>query len=364
MVFDMNEVLVLLRTIRDSVVPEPVVDFWCEEFGLIHRRSQSIAKAVKVVSETQETVSIWLKPNRNFKGVQPGQHINVGVHIDGHLVQRSYSVSHVKGRLFRITARKVENGKASSYLNDHARKGMIFQLGEAYGDMTVNQFSDKPALFLAGGIGITPIISMLERWSGTVRQQPVQLVYWGKRAQDLAFVERLKKMAAEHSWFEFKLLETEFLERNKDGTPKLFVETSAWFQELKAKLPSFDAFACGNDGFVSQNRDRISPWVNQFHFESFSPLVFASEVGLPVQINLTKQRRSVSVPSGMNLLLALEKAGVAVTSGCRRGTCNTCSCKKLSGVALNQSDRTLHDAHDGGFKPCTHSALTDITLEL
>ncbi len=364
MVTVMNKLFVALRAVRDMVLPESVYDFWCEELGLLARREQQVARAVKVVSETPETVSIWLKPNRNFKGVAPGQHVNVSFLVHGHRVQRSYSVSHVKGRLFRITARKVEKGKASSFLNNHAHKGMIFQLEDAYGDVTVSHFSDTPALFLAGGIGITPIISMLERWAVTFRAQPVQLVYWGKRAQDLAFVERLKKLAAEHSWFEFKLLETEFLERNADGTPKLFAETSAWFQELTEKLPSFNAFACGNDGFVHQIQERIAPWVNQFHFESFTPLVFAGEPGAPVQINLTRQQRSVFVPSGMNLLSALEKAGVRISSGCRRGTCNTCSCKKVSGIAVNQSDNRLHESSDSGFKPCTHSALTDMTLEL
>jgi ferredoxin-NADP reductase len=353
-----------ITAVRDMILPEPVYDFWCAEVGLLARRNQQVARAVKVVTETPDAVSIWLKPNGNFKGVLPGQHINVGVQINGHLVQRSYSVSHVKGRLFRITARKVENGRASSYLNQFAKPGMLFQLGDAYGDVTVQQFHDKPALFLAGGIGITPIISMVESLAANMRQQPVQLLYWGKRAQDLAFVDRLKKLSSEHHWLEFKLLETEFLERNEDGTPKLLAETSAWFQEMKRKLPSFDAFACGSDGFVQQIQDRISPWVNQFHFESFSPLAIAGQAGAPVNIHLTKQQRIVSVPSGVNLLQALEKAGIAVSSGCRRGTCNTCSCKKVSGIAQHQIDRSLHETNDGGFKPCAHSALTDMTLEL
>lgn len=353
-----------LKVLRDSVIPANVYDFWCEELGLVERHAQAIAKTIKVVNETPETVSIWLRPNRHFKGVLPGQHVNIGVHINGHLVQRSYSVSYVKGRIFRITARKVNNGLASSYLNEYARKGMTVQLGEVYGDVTVEHFSDEPALFLAGGIGITPIISMLERWSATVREHPVQLVYWGKRQQDLAFVERLKKLSAEHSWFSFKLLETEFLERNADGTPNLFADTSAWFQDLRQRLPDFKAFACGSDGFVEQVKTRVAPWVNQFHFESFSPLALASSAGAPVQVTLALQHRTVSIPSGMNILQALEQAGVAIRSGCRRGTCNTCSCKKVSGVARNQSDNSVHETNDAGFKPCTHSALTDMTLEL
>jgi len=360
----MKKVSKALRTVRDMVIPEPVFDFWCEEFGLLVRRQQVVAKVIKVVFETQDAVSIWLKPNSNFNGVLPGQHVNIGVEIDGHCIQRSYSVSGVRGRCFRITTRKVSNGKVSSFLNNQAKPGMVFTLGDVYGDVTVDSFDQKPALFLAGGIGITPIISMVESWASSIRQQPVQLVYWGKSAKDLAFVERLKKISQKHSWFEFKILETQFLERNEDGTPKLLTETSAWFQDLKGRLNSFEAFACGSDGFVDQIRERLSPWVNNFQFESFTPALVYAEPGLPVRVNLTKQNRTITVPSGVNLLNALEKAGVSVLSGCRRGTCNTCSCTKVSGVVQHQKDKTIHDATDTGFKPCTHSALSDITLEL
>lgn len=360
----MSSISSLVSALRDTVLPEAVYDFWCEELGLMSRRKQVVAKAVKVVKEAPNAVSIWLKPNSNFPGVQAGQHVNIGVHVDGRLIQRSYSVSGVRGRLFRITTRKVANGKVSSFLNDHAKHGMMFEIGEVYGDITVAQFDEKPALFLAGGIGITPIISMVESWAGSIRKQPVELVYWGKRAGDLAFVDRLKSLSNKHSWFSFRILETELLERNEDGTPKLMAETSAWYQDLKSRLPSFEAFACGNDGFVEQIRERFSPWVNSFHFESFSPVAVAAHAGAPVRVNLSKQRRSVMVPSGVNLLHALEAAGIQMASGCRRGTCNTCSCKKISGIAQHQGDKSLNETSDSGFKPCTHSALSDITLEL
>ncbi|WP_287418771.1 iron-sulfur cluster-binding domain-containing protein [Reinekea sp.] len=353
-----------LMSFRNMVLPEPVFDFWCAELGLLSRRQAVVARAVKVVSETPNAVSIWLKPNANFVGVLPGQHVNVGIEIDGHRFQRSYSVSGVRGRCFRITANRVANGKVSSYLNQYAHRGMRFSLGEVYGDVTVNSFAQKPALFLAGGIGITPIISMLESWSQTIRHQPVQLVYWGKTTQDLAFIERLKNLAQKHSWFELKILETQFLERNADGTPRLLAETSAWFQELKGRLTDFEAFACGSDGFVDQIRERFSPLVNTFQFESFSPLLVAAEAGVPIQVRLTKQNRTVTVPSGVNLLNALERAGVAVSSGCRRGTCNTCSCNKISGITQHQGDRSINEAMASGFKPCTQSALSDISLEM
>ncbi|WP_273284613.1 FAD-binding oxidoreductase, partial [Reinekea forsetii] len=115
-----------LMSFRNMVLPEPVFDFWCAELGLLSRRQAAVARAVKVVSETPNTVSIWLKPNANFVGVLPGQHVNVGIEIDGHRFQRSYSVSGVRGRCFRITARKVANGKVSSYLNQYAQRGMRF----------------------------------------------------------------------------------------------------------------------------------------------------------------------------------------------------------------------------------------------
>lgn len=360
----MNKFVKLLSTARDMVLPAHVYDFWCEELGLLARRERVVAKVVKVVQESSDSVSLWLKPNGNFKGIQPGQHINIGVEIDGRRLHRSYSVSRVKGGRFRITTRQVSQGKVSNFLNHHAKKSMLVHLGEVYGDVSMATFEQKPALFLAGGIGITPIISMLEAWATSIRDHPVELMYWGKSEKDLAFIKRLKKIASQNEWFRLHVIETEFIERNEDGTPKLLAESSQWFEDLKKRLPNFEAFACGNDGFVSQLKDRLQPWVNNFSFESFSPAFVTTTAGAPIQVNLTKQRRSVTIPSGMNLLHALEQAGVSIASGCRRGTCNTCTCKKVSGLVQDQQDKRVHAEDDAMFKPCMHAAISDITLEL
>ncbi|MBU2862226.1 iron-sulfur cluster-binding domain-containing protein [Reinekea forsetii] len=353
-----------LRAARNMVLPAKVYDFWCQEFGLISRRDQAMAKVVKVVQESSDSVSLWLKPNANFEGIQPGQHINIGVEVDGRRLNRSYSVSRVKGRRFRITARQVSQGKVSNYLNNYAKKGLVITLGDVYGEVSMAHFEEKPALFLAGGIGITPIISMLEAWSTSMRNHPVELMYWGKSEKDLAFIKRLKKIAKKNDWFRLHVIETEFIERNEDGTPKLIAESAQWFEDLKKRLPNVEAFACGNEGFVNQLRDRFQPWVNSFSFESFTPAFATASAGAPIQVNLTKQRRSVSIPSGMNILHGLEQAGVSIASGCRRGTCNTCTCKKVSGLVQDQQDKRVHAEDDAMFKPCMHAAISDITLEL
>ena len=74
--------------------------------------------------------NLWLKPNANFNGIWPGQHINLGVEINGRRLQRSYSVSSVKGKFFRITTRLVSKGQVSGFLNKHAKPGMLIYLGE------------------------------------------------------------------------------------------------------------------------------------------------------------------------------------------------------------------------------------------
>ena len=88
----------ILLSVRDMILPELVYDFWCKEFALLSRRRKSIAKVIKVVQESSDSVSLWLKPNENFQGIEPGQHINICVEINGRRLQRSYSVSSVKGR--------------------------------------------------------------------------------------------------------------------------------------------------------------------------------------------------------------------------------------------------------------------------
>lgn len=360
----MSQTKNLFRSVRDMIVPESVFDFWSQEFGLLVRRQVSVARVERVVKESESAVSLWLKPNANFNGVMPGQHLNLAIEIDGRRYHRSYSVSQVHGRQFRVTARRVPNGIVSNFLNDCARAGLLVHLGEAYGEVNLQHFEQKPALFLAGGIGITPIISMLESWSSSVRTHPVDLLYWGKSERELAFVQRLKNLARHNDWFRLHIIETEFLERNEDGTPKLIAESSAWFADIREKISRSDVFVCGNDGFVNQLKERLQPLANSFRFESFTPAFAMATPGAPIQVNLLKQRKTVTIPSGINLLQALERAGVHIASGCRRGTCNTCSCKKVSGIVRDQKNQRLHVDDEASFKPCIHAAESDITLEL
>ena len=82
-----------LQTIVDTLLPESVFDFWLEEMGSLHRKRRIMARVVERFPETADTVTLVLQPNRHFTGVQPGQHIDVTVSLQGRKLTRSYSPS-------------------------------------------------------------------------------------------------------------------------------------------------------------------------------------------------------------------------------------------------------------------------------
>ncbi|MDR9778969.1 2Fe-2S iron-sulfur cluster-binding protein, partial [Rhizobium hidalgonense] len=103
--------------------------------------------------------------------------------------------------------------------------------------------------------------------------------------------------------------------------------------------------------------------------ESFSPpqlsvLNATNDQQQTVQIFLQKQQRSIGVPVGQSILMALENEGIAHPSGCRMGLCNTCACGKISGTTQHLiSGDQQHDA-DSALRVCVSTAQNDLILDI
>ena len=107
------------RTLQAVVTPT-VLDFWAAELGFDARIERTMSRVVARWMETPDTVTLVLKPNKNFRGFSAGQHVNLTVEIDGVRHTRSYSFSEAPAAtgLVAITIKKVPNGRVSSHLVD------------------------------------------------------------------------------------------------------------------------------------------------------------------------------------------------------------------------------------------------------
>lgn len=189
-----------------------------------------------------------------------------------------------------------------------------------------------PCVFIAGGIGITPFVSMIEQM--TAQARPWRLLYAVRHRGDAAYLDRLE------AWSQ--------VAAGADGS------LSTWFDDeqggtspdlpayLEAVPPDWHLYACGPvtmlEAFLEATRGRP---IAQVHLEYFrTEAVAGSDHGFVV--DLARTGRRVQVPAGNSILDALMMEGIDAPYSCYEGLCGTCETRVLEGVPEHR-DQLLTD---------------------
>jgi ferredoxin-NADP reductase len=173
-------------------------------------------------------------------------------------------------------------------------------------------------LLIAGGIGVTPVISHLR--AAQVWGRDVQVLYAYREGRG-AHVDELKELAGDH--VEFFTDRTGFLER----LDRVLTE-----QPLGAHL-----YVCGPGSMidrVTETAGRQGWPASRIHAERFG--IDALDPGEPFRVTLTASGTEVDVPSGTSLLEALEAAGHAIPNRCRQGVCGECRIPVSAGTPVHR----------------------------
>ncbi|WP_326553317.1 PDR/VanB family oxidoreductase [Micromonospora sp. NBC_01813] len=169
-------------------------------------------------------------------------------------------------------------------------------------------------LFIAGGIGITPIRPMIDAVDAAGSDW--QLVYGGRSRATMAFADALREKYGDR---------VSLCPQDETGLLDLTVLSTRPGRGL--------VYCCGPEPLIEAVRQRCQQWpAGSLHVERFTP---AAEVGgaeTAVEVELALSGRTVTVPPGVSILQAVEQAGVQVLSSCREGTCGTCETTVLDGV--------------------------------
>ncbi len=344
--------------------PPAVLDFWLSRFNPLWSWHQARAKVIERRQEALGVTTLVLRPNRHFRGFRAGQHVNVGVEIDGVRYTRSYSASDMPradGRVC-ITVKSVEGGKVGAHLQSLA-VGSVVYLSEAFGDLRVPDDS-VPSLMLAAGSGITPMLALIHAQAEAGFPKPVRLAYWARTRAEWVQADALRALAARHANFSVHFVLTgegavaadELEGRIESG------HLSAWL----ADHAMAHVLACGPHGFVETARGLLGNRCRSFQAEAFSPpprVIDSSDEG-HVRVTLLKTGRTLDVARNKSLLEALEEQGLTPRHGCRMGICNTCSCGKSSGATRDLHDRSVQHEPTHALRLCIHAAQSDLSLDL
>ncbi|GIJ76222.1 Ferredoxin-NADP reductase [Micromonospora phaseoli] len=215
-----------------------------------------------------------------------------------------------------------------------------------------NNFELVPAqryLFIAGGIGITPIRPMVA--AADAAGADWRLVYGGRSRATMAFAAGLREKYGDRV--------------------SLYPQDETGLLDLDGLLaPPCDGlvYCCGPEPLIDAVQQRCRAWPpGTLHVERFTPVAIADGDETAVEVELARTGRTLTVPPGTSILAAVEAAGVQVLSSCREGTCGTCETPVLAGVPehrdslLTEEERAVGDT----MMICVSRSRTPrLTLEL
>jgi ferredoxin-NADP reductase len=166
------------------------VDRYTEIVNPIWTIDEARAEVVGVERRTPRSVTMTLVPNRVFDGFKAGQHVNVSLEIDGRRHQRSYSPASSARRadgLIELTVGLHDGGLVSTHLREHARPGLVFRLHGVGGDFVLPERRPERIVFVSGGSGITPVLSMLRTLCDEGHDGEVAFLHYARTSEEACY---------------------------------------------------------------------------------------------------------------------------------------------------------------------------------
>lgn len=343
-------------------------------------------ECMQVRDETPDVRTFMLRalPARSFR-YRPGQFITLRLDIDGEAVNRCYTLSSSPTRpeTVSITVKRVPGGRVSNWLHEHLQAGQRLSATGPSGSFC---FPAGPVaapargqLYLSGGSGITPLMSMSRAWADLGLDADVQFIHAARTPADVIFAEELRLLARQMPRWRATVVCEE--RGTVPGYNGLLGRLS--LAVLRAQVPDLverEVWCCGPAPFMAAVRTMLGEAgfdMVRYHEESFS---FEANPGTPSETTPTpaaegeSPRFSVTLKSrgqrfdceaGETLLAASQRAGLRWPFSCASGVCGTCRTRKLSGeVAMHQGGGLRpREVALGWMLPCCSKPLSDIELD-
>lgn len=335
-------------------------------------------RIIKTIQETEDVISLWLSPvdGKPLPSYLPGQYATFRFLVDGQHLQRSYSLSSAAplqgttGTCYRISIRRtVHKNSISQHIHAHLHVGMDIEMTMPEGSFTLPLCHQRPLVFIAGGIGITPFLSHLETLSShhqTGKMPKITLFYANRNSRSHAFHQRLNELQ--------KILpQLNIITIYTNPTPSDITENRFDYQghlnwnwlEDTWGWEGARFYMCGPTLMMESVQKMLENQGIQ-HFE-----IFQEAFTTPIRANLNhiqprriylarSKREFIWYPRHGSLLESAEKQGLSLPSGCRVGQCESCAIHLIEGRVHGLTDTAVEDKR---FLSCQTIPLSDLSLD-
>lgn len=283
-----------------------------------------------------------------------------GAHIDVHLpvgIIRQYSLCNDPGETHRymIGVLRDPQSRGGSVAMHGLDVGTQIQISRPRNLFELSKEA-KHSVLIAGGIGITPLLSMAEHLSTS--GESFELHYCARSSSKMAFSEQLQNFRfASHLSLHFD-----------DGPVEQRFDALKVFDRRSSD--SVHAYVCGPNGFIEYviSSARTAGYdERQIHREHFGPLISANDEDRAFSVQLASTGEVYRVEIGETVVSALAKRGVEILVSCEQGICGTCITGVVTGIPLHRDlflTEEEHEANDQFTPCCSRSCSPVLVLDL
>jgi len=352
----------ILRSRAVAALASPQgIDRYLEQVNPMWAAHEVRARVVDVHREVDvpghpPVATLTLQPTSTWQGHRAGQHVQLGVEVDGaRRTTRVFTISSPDSRpgdRFTVTLRANPGGTVSRYLVERATPGTMVHLSQALGEFVLPDQVPEHVLFVSGGSGITPVMSMLRSLQRRTHRGRVTFLHYAQSPEHQIFAVELDEVRRSGHGIDVHLLHPEL------GDPNL---SPAFLERLVPGFRDVPTWACGPAPMIEAVRAAYSG-SEALRVEYFQP---PRTSGTSAEGDVAFTRSGQEAPNtGETLLEQAEALGLAPEFGCRMGICFSCTSTKLDGVVRNVLTGEESSSAEEEIRVCVSAPVGSCVVDL
>lgn len=345
-------------------------------------------RCVRVIQETWDVKTYCFNAEQSIMFFfKPGQFVTLELEIEGEQVLRSYTISSSPSvpYSFSITIKRIPGGRVSNWIHDNLHQHDELAVHGPVGNFNCIDHTAEKMLFLSGGVGITPLMSMARWYFDTNADVDMAFVHSARTPSDVIFYRELEHMCSRVTNFNLSVI-CERIELGQAWNGYRGFLDKAKIDMVAPDFMQRRIFCCGPTPYMKAIRQLLTDAgfdMDFYHEESFgaTPDQVTQEAleQAEVAVREAEEKKDEDtftldfIGSGMSVQMspdetihaAASRLGLSIPKACGVGICGTCKVLKLSGEVDIQHNGgiTDEDLADGYILSCCSTPRSNLTIE-
>jgi vanillate O-demethylase ferredoxin subunit len=306
---------------------------------------------VRAVTDTVRQYTFRHPRRAHLPRPTPGAHVDLRL-PNGQTRQYSLCGDPDDDTVYKVAVKREDGGRGGSrWVHESLRVGSITPVSAPRNNFPLAEDARRH-VFIAGGIGITPILPMAMHLAR--RDIPFQLHYCAHELRSAPFLAALGEVCGP------RRLSTYIPDARAPELGRLNVE-----QTIKSLTPGTHVYCCGPQRLTHAVRAAAINWPQSYvHFEVFKPTLDENFVPEPFDVKIASSGKVLRVPANKSALEILRADGVGLPSSCELGVCGACECRYLDGTVIHRDSVLDIAARQDRMMLCVSRARVSVTLDL